>query len=198
MIDHVLWTPEVVSMRAARALLEEREAEEWNEAVIGMADGSLGVEAQIRHSSIQWLPDNHWFTAVIWQALNRANDQAFHFILSGHEAVQLTRYQVGEHYRWHSDMFYPHPGEEDTPIEQRTVRKLSCTIPLNPAADYHGGDLVLQDAYGLIKRGGDNGEDWRAVGCMVAFPSTMQHQVIPVRAGMRYSAVLWATGPVWR
>ena len=66
-------------------------------------------------------------------------------------------------------------------------RKLSVTVQLSDPAGYQGGDLVLMSPRGWAKAS-------RERGSVVAFPSYVWHQVIPVREGVRYSLVQWALG----
>lgn len=198
MIQNILWLPEILSARAASALREEFSGSEWKGAEIQGSAGDQAVEGLVRRSSVLSLPDSHWLTSVLLQALTRANAWAFGFDLCTHEATQLTKYCQGDHYHWHCDQFSPSLGEEDKAIGERQTHKLSCMLQLSPSTDYQGGELQIQGDYGQLFTGTGRGEDWRAVGSLIAFPSTVYHTITPVLAGERISAVMWATGPVWR
>jgi PKHD-type hydroxylase len=95
------------------------------------------------------------------------------------ENVQMSQYQAGGHYDWHMDSKSPINDEQ---------RKLSISILLNE--DFEGGGLELESNKdeNVLKYQGD----------IVVFPSFLQHRVIPVTSGTRYSAVSWAYGPTFR
>jgi PKHD-type hydroxylase len=95
------------------------------------------------------------------------------------ERVQMSQYGIGGHYEWHMDSKEPINGEQ---------RKLSISILLND--DFKGGGLVIHPNKdeNVLKYQGD----------IVVFPSFLQHKVLPVTDGTRYSAVSWAYGPTFR
>ncbi len=61
---------------------------------------------------------------------------------------------------------------------------VSCTVFLSDPADYDGGELLVQDAYGSrgIKL---------AAGDAVLYPGTSVHQVTPVTRGARLASFFW-------
>ncbi len=67
---------------------------------------------------------------------------------------------------------------------QRVRTDISCTVFLNEPADYDGGELVIQHAYGeqRIKL---------AAGDMVVYPGTSVHRVEPVTRGERLASFFW-------
>jgi len=73
-------------------------------------------------------------------------------------------------------------------IHPATGRKLrtdvSATLFLNDPADYDGGELQVQDQYGLhgVKL---------AAGDMVVYPATSLHQVTAVTRGVRLASFFW-------
>jgi PKHD-type hydroxylase len=95
------------------------------------------------------------------------------------EKVQMSKYQTGGHYNWHMDSKAPVNNEQ---------RKLSISILLND--DFKGGGLEIESNKdeNVLKCQGD----------IVVFPSFLQHKVLPVTDGIRYSAVSWAYGPTFR
>jgi len=95
------------------------------------------------------------------------------------EKVQMSKYQTGGHYNWHMDSKAPVNNEQ---------RKLSISILLND--DFEGGGLEIESNKdeNVLKYQGD----------IVVFPSFLQHRVLPVTAGTRYTAVSWAYGPTFR
>ena len=198
MIDYVVWGQVVNGEVLGLSWQAEDTKEAWQDATIGMASGGDTVDDSIRRSAVVWLPDGHLLTHLLVGILSTVNDMQFGFALTEHEAVQLTRYLPGDHYRWHCDQFYPHPGQEHVPIGGRTVRKLSIAVQLTRSSGYSGGDMVILDGHGVELSGRTRGEDWRALGSYLVFPSFLQHCVMPVKTGERISAVMWASGPLWR
>ncbi len=94
-------------------------------------------------------------------------------------------YQNGGHYGTHSDaalMRLPDAG--------RTIRSdLAATIFLSDPADYDGGELLIEEAFGAqsVKL---------AAGDMVLYPAGSLHQVTPVTRGARICAISWIQSAV--
>lgn len=99
------------------------------------------------------------------------------FELSGMEPLQIFKYEVGDHYDWHTDW---------SPVNNKK-RKLSITIQLSDPSDYEGGEVEILD-----------GPTSRIVptdlGMATIFPSWAVHRVRPITAGERWALVAWATG----
>ena len=95
------------------------------------------------------------------------------------EKVQMSQYGIDGHYKWHMD---------SKPPENFEQRKLSISILLND--EFEGGGLEIESNKdeNVLKYQGD----------IVVFPSFLQHRVLPVTDGIRYSAVSWAYGPTFR
>jgi PKHD-type hydroxylase len=66
---------------------------------------------------------------------------------------------------------------------------VSATLFLSPAADYDGGELVIEDTYGAhaVKL---------AAGDMVVYPASSLHRVQPVTRGARLAAFFWVQSMV--
>jgi PKHD-type hydroxylase len=69
------------------------------------------------------------------------------------------------------------------PIE----RKVSVICLMSDPEEYEGGDLQIQ-LYQDYKVEMQKGQ-------MIAFPSVLQHRVLPIISGLRNSAVIWLNGP---
>lgn len=67
---------------------------------------------------------------------------------------------------------------------ERVRTDLSATVFFSDPDEYEGGELVIQDTYGVqrVKL---------AAGDMVLYPSTSVHQVEPVTQGARLAAFFW-------
>tara|TARA_B100001250_G_scaffold231586_1_gene198806 strand:+ start:8226 stop:8894 length:669 start_codon:yes stop_codon:yes gene_type:complete len=101
------------------------------------------------------------------------------------EVPQLLSYGVGGHYKPHIDAESLWKAPDGEMIwKKSTDRDISMVFYLNDG--YEGGDFIFPEL-GIRVR--------PEPGMLVAFPSThkYQHGVEPVRRGMRYSMVCWAT-----
>jgi len=92
----------------------------------------------------------------------------------------LNRYGAGERFGTHVDTAIRLvPG---TPHRVRS--DLAATLFLTPPEDYDGGELVVQDTFGMhaVKL---------PAGDMVLYPGSSLHEVRPVTRGVRLAAVTW-------
>lgn len=92
----------------------------------------------------------------------------------------FNRYQGGEHFGTHVDNAIRHVG--GTPHRVRT--DLSATLFLCEPEEYDGGELVVEDAYGVQ-------EVKLPAGDMVLYPATSLHHVKPVTSGARVCSFFW-------
>ena len=89
----------------------------------------------------------------------------------------VVRYEPGMNYGWHVD-------EALFPSTPPMRSDLSCTIFLNPPADYDGGELTIQlGAQELAYK--------LEPGSAILYPSTTIHRVTPVTRGVRIAAITW-------
>jgi PKHD-type hydroxylase len=97
----------------------------------------------------------------------------------------FNRYEGGMHFGSHVDgavRLMPGSG-----AQIRT--DLSATLFLSPPEDYDGGELLVEDTYGMqkVKLG---------AGDMVLYPSTSLHRVAPVTRGARVASFFWVQSMV--
>jgi len=92
----------------------------------------------------------------------------------------FNRYQGGEHFGTHVDNAIRNVA--GTPHRVRT--DLSATLFLCEPEDYEGGELVVEDAYGVQ-------EVKLPAGDMVLYPATSLHHVRPVTRGARVCSFFW-------
>lgn len=88
---------------------------------------------------------------------------------------QFTEYNSGDHFGWHKDVI----GNKITEYD----RYCSVVIQLN--IDYIDGDLQIKDDKNqtlTIEKG---------VGNLILFLSNIEHRVIPIKSGVRYTLVNW-------
>lgn len=92
----------------------------------------------------------------------------------------FNRYAGGENFGTHIDnAIRIVPG---TSIRIRT--DLSCTLFLSDPEEYDGGELVIEDHYGMQ-------EVKLPAGHLVLYPSTSLHRVEPVTRGERIASFFW-------
>ena len=92
----------------------------------------------------------------------------------------FNRYGVGMAFGLHVDggvRLHPHTGSK-----LRT--DLSCTLFLSDPESYDGGELQIEDSYGMHSAKLPAGD-------MVLYPSTSLHQVTPVTRGVRVACFTW-------
>jgi PKHD-type hydroxylase len=69
-------------------------------------------------------------------------------------------------------------------LGERVRTDISCTLFLNDAAEYDGGELAIEDTFGAqrVKL---------AAGDMLLYPGTRVHRVEPVTRGFRLASFFW-------
>jgi PKHD-type hydroxylase len=97
----------------------------------------------------------------------------------------FNRYEGGMHFGSHVDgavRLMPGSG-----AQIRT--DLSATLFISPPEDYDGGELLVEDTYGMQKVKLPAGD-------MVLYPSTSLHRVAPVTRGARLASFFWVQSMV--
>ena len=182
LVNYTFWAWEgVLSKEFCDAALAEVD---WTAAKDGTISHDSVVDPSYRKTDVVWQPPMQPLGCVARMYIESANQQAeWGFNLTGQQDTQIGRYKSSDegHYDWHVDAFPPKEGIQ---------RKLSCVILLNDASEFEGGQLQLkgmEDKVLLEKRGS-----------IIVFPSFIEHKLTPVTKGVRYSAVVWSTGPSFR
>ena len=71
------------------------------------------------------------------------------------------------------------------PHDGRKLRTdISATLFLNDPADYDGGELQIEDTYGMHSAK-------LSAGDMLLYPATSLHSVTPITRGMRMASFFW-------
>ena len=138
--------------------------------------------AQAKHN--QQLPEDHPLTRDLGNQVLGALERNPIFMSA---ALPLkvfpplfNRYETGESFGTHIDNAIRQvPG---TPHRVRT--DLSATLFFSPPEEYEGGELVIEDIYGLHSVKLPSGH-------LVLYPSSSLHHVRPVRCGVRICAFFW-------
>jgi len=134
-------------------------------------------EGTRNNSNYMLRPDEgtFWIFEKLLAIVTAANDEFYQFEINQFNAVQISKYEVGEYYHDHFDIG---PGVLGN-------RKISLTLQLSEPDSYEGGDLVL-DLNDFTAS--------RELGSVTIFPSFLKHGVRPVTKGTRYSLVAWVSG----
>jgi len=153
-------------------------------STLTVTDAAMGIDSdaldhQQRNTSVCFAPDGHWLGKIMYDVGRMANEvNKWNFDLSGHEKVQYAEYGPNQHYDWHIDTFWL--------ANQSTDRKITVVCLLNDTSDFTGGEfqvrLYKEYTAPLVK------------GSLIAFPSFLEHRVIPVLTGLRKTATLWISG----
>jgi PKHD-type hydroxylase len=88
---------------------------------------------------------------------------------------QFTEYHPGGHFDWHRDSY----GKKITDYD----RYCSLVIQLNDG--YGDGDLQIKDEQNEIQT------VEKGIGNLILFLSNIEHRVVPVKSGIRYTLVNW-------
>ena len=161
------------------ALCRERLAQaDWQDGRITAGPQSAQVKAN------QQLPETDPAAQAMSDMVLRALEQSPLFLsaaLPRHVFPPLfNRYAPGMSFGAHIDNAIRQvPG-----TTHRLRTDLSATLFLSDPADYEGGELMVDDAYGAhsIKL---------AAGDLVLYPASSLHRVMPVTRGTRLAAFFW-------
>lgn len=151
-------------------------------------DATMGSDGEVqnhtyRNTTVYFADSNHWLETYLKNTAFEGNQACkWDFYVSDNENIQFAEYGPEQHYNWHVDVF-PLSG---LPLD----RKLTVVCLLNDPAEFTGGEfqirLYSEYTAPLVK------------GSVIAFPSFLEHRVVPVTSGVRKSATMWLRGPRFR
>lgn len=139
---------------------------------------NTGIQDEIRNNSNHILiptEDNAWVFEKVLAIVMAANNSFFRFDIDHFNAMQISKYEVGEYYHAHLDIGAGVNGN----------RKISVTVQLSEEDSYEGGDLYMDFTDFTAPR---------KIGSVTLFPSFLKHQIKAVTKGTRYSLVAWISG----
>jgi predicted 2-oxoglutarate/Fe(II)-dependent dioxygenase YbiX len=105
------------------------------------------------------------------------------YSITGINQMDLLHYKEGGQYNFHRDTTQGMTHHE---------RKISCIVQLSNPEDYEGGDFVLDAEEVSI----DEKELRRKRGTVILFESRLDHRILPITKGERYSLIGWGVGRV--
>ena len=183
--DHWIWQNTLTTELCQHLIKGYFTKEEAKEALIGGELAPDVVAPEIRVTNICWIPADDFISVVLMNFALRANNKAgWNFDVDSIEPVQLAEYLPGGHYTWHTDTAVTEVNELNT------QRKLSVVALLSSPDDYEGGGLELNRENASVMPNGQ--------GSVYVFPSILEHRVLPVTSGVRYSLAGWCRGPAFR
>jgi PKHD-type hydroxylase len=150
---------------------------------IEVKDAAMGIDGEeknhgTRNTKVRFGGSDYWLNDRFESFAMQANKECkWDYHVTNRENIQFAEYGPEQHYAWHTDTF----TLSGNPIE----RKLSVVCLLND--DFEGGQFQVRlynDYDAPLEKG-----------TIIAFPSILEHRVIPVTSGIRYSATMWFSGP---
>ena len=171
-IPDILSTPQV---EKARRMLD---AAEWVDGRV-----TAGYQSARTKDNMQ-LPEKHPVARELGEIILKGLAQSALFMSA---ALPLkvfpplfNRYTGGQSFGTHVD----NAIRQDPGTGARIRTDLSATLFLTSPEDYDGGELVVEDTYGVhsVKL---------AAGSLVLYPATSLHHVTPVTRGARVSSFFW-------
>lgn len=155
----------------------------YTEAYIGSHHNGVKSQNQ-RDSKVSWMYEDDWVSSMFAHYFHIANKETWQYDLNCLDGIQITRYDEGDHYTWHSDY--------GTGEDNRFTRKLSATLLVTDPGEYEGGELEFIDYHNNLVVAPS------IKGTMIIFDSRVPHRVRPVTRGSRTSLVTWMLGPKLR
>lgn len=148
-------------------------------------DGNLNLD--IRKSEIAFC-NEQWLYNTVFDHMAVANkNNGWNYEISSAQPMQITKYEVGGHFDYHSDGHGSIPiNDTENKFTNGNTRKLSMSLMLND--NYKGGEFQFYKQPKLKEKRGT----------MLFFPSFMLHKVNPVESGTRYALVVWFLGKPFR
>ncbi len=171
-IPDILTTEEVTQ---ARAVLD---AAEWVDGKV-----TAGYQAQAVKENLQ-LPEGHPAAVKLDEMVLAALARSPQFMSASLPLKvfppMFNRYTGGGHFGTHVDTAI----RALVSTGQRIRTDVSATLFLTQPDQYDGGELIVEDTYGLhnVKL---------PAGYMVLYPATSLHRVTPVTRGARVSSFFW-------
>jgi PKHD-type hydroxylase len=187
MREHLVQHPGLLAPSECELLVRDALERGMNPAHVLHGDKPV-YDPQMRKSRVLWITQelpNKEIDGKIKSATRSAAEVVFKADHDDRWIFQLSQYEKGDRLRWHID---------DAHYDATTgFRKFVTIIQLSNPDTYTGGDLLFEngpDAYPISLP--------REQGGGATCVTHRQHQVSPIRSGVRYSMVAWLLGPRWR
>jgi PKHD-type hydroxylase len=188
------WTfSNVLDEKTCNKIIDIGNNAEWGGGEVE-TNSKFEVDEAVRKSGVVFT-NEQWLYDIIWPYMEKANfNSGWRYNIKYAESMQITKYEKGEFYNFHRDGKSDHLSSYNRPDNgflHGNNRKLSMTVLLND--DYEGGDFQFAQ-YSKEKCNVISVEQ-NKIGSIIVFPSYMEHRIIPITKGLRYSLVVWFVGP---
>ncbi|MEP6901655.1 MAG: Fe2+-dependent dioxygenase [Actinomycetota bacterium] len=174
----LLQIPDVLTAEQAAECRQKIEKAEW-------IDGRVTAGHQsVRAKDNRQLPENHPLAQALGEMILAALEQS-PLLMSAALPSKVfpplfNRYESGQSFGNHVDNAIRQVS--GTPHRIRT--DLSATLFLTAPEEYEGGELVIEDTYGVHRLK-------LPAGHLILYPATSLHNVRPVTKGARISSFFW-------
>lgn len=192
-IPGFLTPAEAAAIRSEMDASFQEQAQIWLGAEFGVDPASrLGTIATLSESTEELVH------ARLWEVMDGL-ERRYRCEVSHISAVTALIYRPGDHFAAHSD-----GGVDEHAPPEVARRRVSLVVALNDGAgaqaEFTGGELRFYPRRAPGAAGASAADDETisvrsTPGLLVAFPSPIVHQVMPVATGCRYSLALWALAP---
>ncbi|NDG29025.1 2OG-Fe(II) oxygenase [bacterium] len=159
--------------------------------VSDFSKGKIGTEKiniKVRESNIGFIVSNYyteWLYKKVYK-LSQILSEDLDIELDYVEQLQLAEYS--KDYQG-----YYHRHVDIGGVVNSRHRKISATIQLSDPNDYEGGELLIYSLHGSESMTAP-----KEIGSLTFFSSVVLHEVTKVTKGIRYSLVIWFSGPKFR
>jgi len=181
---------EGIKKETCKKLLSSSSAKGFEAGVVG----ETGVINPVIRNNTSSFIDEQWIYNIFIPYVTNANEKAgWNFDIDWYESVQISKYELGEMYGWHTDpMSVEYMGKNHDNYKDK-MRKLSLIALLSDNFEDGNLQVALQDGEKV------NIETIElSLGSIVVFPSFTWHRVTPLTKGVRHSLSMWCLGPSFK
>jgi PKHD-type hydroxylase len=174
----LLTIPEVLASGEVQLIRRKLEAAEWVDGRV-----TAGHQSTLAKDNLQ-IPEGHPIAQEVGELILQTLGRNLLFISAALPAKVFpplfNRYSGGQFFGTHVDNSIRHVKGSS----HRVRSDLSATLFFSAPEEYDGGELVIEDTYGIhsVKL---------PAGHMVLYPSSSLHHVRPVTRGARVSSFFW-------
>ncbi len=170
--------PDLLSPGQVQAIRSKLDAAEWIDGRV-----TAGYQSMLAKDNMQ-IPEGHPVAQQVGELILQTLGSNLLFISAALPAKVFpplfNRYSGGQSFGTHVDNSIRHVKG----TSHRVRSDLSATLFFSAPEEYDGGELVVEDTYGIhsVKL---------PAGHMVVYPSSSLHHVRPVTRGARVSSFFW-------
>ncbi|HEV2464735.1 MAG TPA: Fe2+-dependent dioxygenase [Acidobacteriaceae bacterium] len=174
----LLTIPDVLSTEQVREIRQQLDRAEWVDGRV-----TAGHQSSLAKDNMQ-IPEAHPVAQQVGERILQTLGQNLLFISAALPMKVFpplfNRYSGGQSFGTHVDNAIRHVKG----TSHRVRSDLSATLFFSSPEEYDGGELVVEDTYGIhsVKL---------PAGHMVLYPSSSLHNVRPVTRGARVSSFFW-------